>query len=104
MRCKFLKMLLERNGKMQFTFFGPLKKIAGRDGLIVDHDDAVSLRTLVLDHLPEHLGNIFPYGKETTDVQLLANLSFYRAKKSLKLDDLITANDSVMVVLAIAGG
>ena len=89
---------------MQFTFFGPLKKIAGRDGLKVEHDGTVSLRTLALDHLPDHLGHIFPYGKATTDVQLLANLSFYREKKILKLDDLITANDSVMVVLAIAGG
>jgi hypothetical protein len=89
---------------MQFTFFGPLKTIAGRDGLRVDHDDVVSLRTLALDHLPEHLGNIFPYGKATTDVQLRANLSFYREGKSLKLDDLVRAEDTVMVMLAIAGG
>lgn len=89
---------------MRFVFFGPLKKIAGRDGLTVDGEETASLRMLALDHLSGHLGNIFPYGKTTTDVQLLANLSFYREGKILRLDDLIQTEDTVMVMLAIAGG
>lgn len=89
---------------MQFTFFGPLKKIAGRDRLQIAQNQALPLRTLAIDHLSGCLGETFPYGKATTDVQLLANLMFYRKKKVLKLDDLIDADDTVMVVLAIAGG
>ncbi len=72
--------------------------------MTVDCEKTVSLRGLALEHLSGPLGNIFPYGKATIDVQLLANLSFYREGKVLKLDDIIQAEDTVMVMLAIAGG
>jgi hypothetical protein len=87
---------------VKFTFFGALKSIAGEQ-LEVELEHPVTLREL-LGRLPDQLERLIPYGEQTTDAQLLANLSFFRHNQLMRIDDTIETDDRILVVLPPTGG
>ena len=87
---------------MNFKFFGSLKSIAGEQ-LEIELEYPVTLRGL-LRSLPDQLGRLIPYGEETTDAQLLANLSFFRGNQMVRIDDQIETDDTILVILPPTGG
>ena len=88
---------------MRFTFLGPLRRIAGTPSLALALDRPRPLRDLV-GPLSKTLGSLLPYGFGSTDVQILANLSFFRDNRAVGLDEQIETDDTVQVVLPATGG
>ncbi len=87
---------------MRFLFHGPIKRIAG-DHLEVPLNGPAKLRDL-LGPLSSRLEKMIPYGTETTEAQLMANLSFFRNERLLRFEDAIEDNDVVGVFLPATGG
>lgn len=87
---------------MRFQFFGPLKEIAG-EYREVDLEAPVRLKELT-GLLAEWLGAFVPYGRETTEPQLMANLSFFRHNTILRINDRIEPEDVILVFLPPTGG
>jgi hypothetical protein len=88
---------------MEFIFDGSLKRIAQTDCLTIAIESLVPLKNL-LERLEKSLGSLVPYGAETTDVQLLANLSFFKGNKMLHIEDEIEPADQILVFLPATGG
>ncbi len=87
---------------MNFKFFGSLKSIAGEQ-LEIELEHPATLREL-LGSLPEPLGRLIPYGEKTTDAQLLANLSFFKGSRLMRIDDPVETDDTILVILPPTGG
>ncbi len=87
---------------MRFEFFGILKQMAGSP-LQVAQEEPVQLRDL-LGPLSTRLEEFVPYGCETTEAQLLSNLSFIRDGMMLRMEDRIDNDDSILVILPATGG
>lgn len=87
---------------MEFRFTGPLKSIGG-ERLSVAIDRPLSLRKL-LGPLSGRLKKMIPYGEETTEAQLLANLSFFKNNRMIRIDDPIEPDDAILVILPPTGG
>jgi len=87
---------------MRFEFFGILKQMAGSP-LQVEQEKPVQLRDL-LGPLSTRLGEFVPYGCETTEAQLLSNLSFVRDGRMLRMKDRIDKGDTILVILPATGG
>lgn len=87
---------------MRFELFGALRHMAGPD-IEVATVEPVQLGDL-LEPLAERLGRLVPYGPETTEAQLLSNLSFFRGGRMLRLADRIEADDIITVILPATGG
>lgn len=88
---------------MRFVFFGPLRQLAGTPSVVLAQERAQPLRDL-MDPLHQRLGALLPYGKASTDVQILANLSFFRGNRAIGLDVRIDPDDTIQVVLPSTGG
>jgi hypothetical protein len=88
---------------MEFIFNGSLKNIAKMDRVSISIDRPVPLKDL-LGQLVKYLGSLVPYGAETTDAQLLANLSFFKGNQMLRIKDEIEPADQIMVLLPATGG
>lgn len=87
---------------MRFEFFGFLKRMAGSQ-LQVALEEPVLLRDL-LGPLSTRLGKFVPYGPETTEAQLMSNLSFFRDGRMLRIEDRIDTDDTILVYLPPTGG
>lgn len=87
---------------MRFEFLGILKQIAGSP-LQVVQEEPLRLHDL-LGPLSTRLGGFVPYGCETTEAQLLSNLSFIRDGKMLRMEDRIDKDDTILVILPATGG
>jgi molybdopterin converting factor small subunit len=88
---------------MHFVFFGPLRRVAGMDAMALPLARPRPLRDL-MGPLHDRLGALLPYGEASTDVQILANLSFFRDNRAIGLDARIEPGDTVQVVLPATGG
>jgi hypothetical protein len=88
---------------MEFIFNGSLKNIAKMDKVSISIDGPLPLKGL-LGQLEKYLGNLVPYGTETTDAQLLSNLAFFKGNKMLRINDEIDPADQIMVLLPASGG
>jgi len=88
---------------MEFIFQGCLKTIAKKDSAQISITSPAPLKNL-LSTLKEDLGDLIPYGANTTDTQLLSNLAFYRSNRMLHIDDLIGLEDEILVLLPATGG
>lgn len=87
---------------MRFEFLGILKQMAG-PSLDVAVERPVRLRDL-LEPLSTRLGKLVPYGSDTTESQLMANLSFFHDGRMLRFEDQINTNDIITVILPPTGG
>jgi len=87
---------------MRFEFFGILKQMAG-PALDVSLERPVRLRDL-LGPLADRLEKLVPYGTDTTEAQLMANLSFFHDGRMLRIDDQINEDDIITVILPPTGG
>ncbi|MDW7772840.1 MAG: hypothetical protein SCH71_08125 [Desulfobulbaceae bacterium] len=87
---------------IRFELFGTLEHLTGPNFEIVV-EGPVLLRDL-LGPLADRLGQLVPYGTETTEAQLLSNLSFFMGRKMLRMEDRIDADNTITVVLPATGG
>ena len=87
---------------MIFKLSGPLGRMAGEE-LDVELDKPTPLKDL-LGTLSTRMGALIPYGEKTTEAQLMANLSFFRGNKLIRLEDLIGVEDIILVLLPATGG
>lgn len=102
MRSEFTGMLSDEHEIMRFEFFGILKQMVG-PSLDIALERPVRLREL-LGPLSDRLEKMVPYGTETTEAQLMANLSFFQDGRMLGIDDLISRDDIITVMLPPTGG
>ena len=88
---------------MIFRFIGPLKHLAGSEQLEVPLRAPAQLQGL-LGSLATRLDRLIPYGAKTTEAQLMANLSFFKDNRMLRLIDRIEDSDTIVVILPPTGG
>lgn len=101
-----VRTILEKSGlivMIEFIFEGCLKSITKKSSVKMSIEAPVPLKNL-LDNLKNDLGDLIPYGSDTSDTQLLSNLAFYRSNHMLRIDDLIELEDKISVLLPTTGG
>lgn len=87
---------------MRFLFSDPFRKVAG-DELEIALTEPVPLRT-VIGRFPPDLIAMIPHGDAVTDVELWAHVMFFNKSRLLRLDDTITDDEEVKVLLPATGG
>jgi hypothetical protein len=87
---------------MRFLFSDPYRRVAGPE-LEFPLSIPVSLRALI-GRFPPDLIEMIHYGDSGSDVELAAHVMFFNRVRLLRLDDMISDDDVVKVLLPATGG
>jgi hypothetical protein len=87
---------------MRFLFSDPYRRVAG-DELEFPLSTPVSLRTLI-GRFPPGLAEMIHYRNSDSDCELAAHVMFFNKVRLLRLDDMVSDDDVVKVLLPATGG
>jgi hypothetical protein len=88
--------------QMRFFFSDPYRQVAGAE-LEFSLPIPVSLRALI-GRLPPDLIEMIHYKDSASDVELCAHVMFFNKVRLLRLDDMVSDDDVVKVLLPATGG
>ena len=87
---------------MLIRFSGPFENLAGRE-IHLTLPEPVTLRTLI-DRLSGRCEGFRVYAQKQTDVELYAHIAFIRKGRVLQLDEAVTDEEVLDVLLPATGG
>ena len=87
---------------MLIRFSGPFEKLAGQE-IHLTLPEPVTLRTLIA-RLSGRCDGFRAYAQKQTDVDLYAHIAFIRKGRALKLDEAVTDEEELDVLLPATGG